>query len=82
MAKPPFKALRLAPVDIESRALPGGGKVIRSRDDLRPYPRNVGEHLRYWASASPSRCFLAERAANGTWRRVTYAVALNAVERI
>ena len=82
MAKPPFKALRLAPVDIESRALPGGGMVIRSRDDLRPYPRNVGEHLRYWASASPSRCFLAERAANGTWRRVTYAEALNAVERI
>jgi feruloyl-CoA synthase len=82
MAKPPFKALSLAPPEIESRTLPGGGLLLRSRCELRPHARVLGEYLRYWASASPSRSFLAERAEDGTWRHVSYAEALDAIERI
>ncbi|HEY0557095.1 MAG TPA: feruloyl-CoA synthase [Thermoanaerobaculia bacterium] len=82
MTKPPFKPLRLGPVDIEVRALPDGGMVLRSRHALRPYPRCVGEMLRHWAQAAPERTFLAERDAEGGWRRVSYRAALDAVERI
>jgi feruloyl-CoA synthase len=82
MVKPPFKPLRLAPAAIEARSLPDGGLVLRSRHELRPYARCVGEHLRHWAGAAPERTFLAERNADGGWRRVGYGAALEAVERI
>ncbi|HEY6335488.1 MAG TPA: AMP-binding protein, partial [Alphaproteobacteria bacterium] len=82
MAKPPFKALSLARPEIESRTLPGGGLLLSTRNELRPHARMLGEYLRYWASASPSRSFLAERAEDGTWRHVSYAEALDTIERI
>src|SRR5258706_2297395 len=82
MVKAPFKPLSLAPVDIETRSLPGGGLVLRSRHELRPYACRLGEFLLHWARAAPDRTFLAERDPEGDWRRVTYSAALDAVERI
>jgi feruloyl-CoA synthase len=82
MDKTPVKSLRLAPVAIETRPLPEGGLVLRSRHELQPYPRCLGEHLRHWAGAAPDRTFLAERDSEGGWRRVPYGAALDAVERI
>src|SRR3954452_21915110 len=55
---------------------------MRSRQELRPYPRCLGELLRHWASAAPDRTFLAEQGGDGGWRRVSYAGALEAVEGI
>src|SRR3954452_7095811 len=55
---------------------------MRSRQELRPYPRCLGELLRHWASAAPDRTFLAEQGGDGGWQRVSYAAALEAVERI
>ncbi|HEV7506760.1 MAG TPA: feruloyl-CoA synthase [Thermoanaerobaculia bacterium] len=82
MTKAPFKPLSLAPVAIETRSLPGGGLVLRSRHELRPYASRLGDLLHHWARAAPDRVFLAERAGEGDWRRVTYGAALGAVERI
>ncbi|HEV7784643.1 MAG TPA: feruloyl-CoA synthase, partial [Thermoanaerobaculia bacterium] len=82
MTKAPFKPLNLAPVAIETRSLPGGGLVLRSRHKLRPYAGRLGELLHHWSRAAPDRTFLAERTGEGDWRRVTYGVALDAVERI
>jgi feruloyl-CoA synthase len=84
-AKPPWKPLALAPAAVEARPLPGGGMVLRSRLELLPYPRCLGEWLRAWAAAAPDRTFLAERAEHGgrgPWRRIGYGAALAAVERI
>jgi feruloyl-CoA synthase len=78
----PSKPLRLAPVAIETRALPDGGLVLRSRQELKPYARSLGELLRHWARAAPGRVFLAEREPAGGWRRLAYGAALDAVERI
>jgi len=80
--KAPFKSLRLAPVDVEARPLPGGGLVMRSRHELRPYPRCVGEFLRRWAAEAPDRTFLAERDTEGGWRRVSFGEALESVEEV
>jgi feruloyl-CoA synthase len=85
MNEAPVKPLRLAPVAIETRPLPDGGLVLRSRHELKPYPRCIGEYLRCWAGAAPDRTFLAEHPPEnpeGDWRRVTYGEALEAVERI
>jgi feruloyl-CoA synthase len=83
---PPLRPLNLAPVAVETRSLPDGSLVLRSRHELRPYPRCLGLFLRHWARAAPDRTFLAERddREEGTdgWRRVTYAAALDAIERI
>jgi feruloyl-CoA synthase len=82
MSRTPVKPLTLAPVDVEAIRLPDGGLLMRSRQELRPYARCLGELLRHWASAAPDRTFLAERGGDGGWRRVSYAAALEAVERI
>jgi feruloyl-CoA synthase len=93
-AKPPWKPLALAPAAVEARPLPGGGMLLRSRLELLPYPRCLGEWLRAWAAAAPDRTFLAERdeaaeraerggrGGHRTWRRLSYGAALAAVERI
>ncbi len=72
----------LAPADVVARALPGGGWVLRSPQELRPYPRSLGAYLAHWSAVAPERTFLAERAAADGWRRVSYAAALDAVLRI
>lgn len=41
MDTPPVKPLRLCPVAIETRPLPDGGLILRSRHELRPYPRDA-----------------------------------------
>jgi feruloyl-CoA synthase len=82
MSRTPVKPLTLAPVDVEAPPLPDGGLLMRSRQELRPYARCLGELLRHWASTAPDRTFLAERGGDGGWRRVSYAAALEAVERI
>ncbi|HUI17422.1 MAG TPA: feruloyl-CoA synthase, partial [Alphaproteobacteria bacterium] len=82
MAKPPCKPLHLAPAEIETRRLADGGLVLRSRQELLPYPRSIGELLCRWAAEAGERTFLAERAADGGWRRISYGEALSAVERI
>src|SRR5258708_5908648 len=69
---PPGKPLSLAPVALEMRSLPEGGLVLRSRQELRPYARSLGELLRHWARTAPGRVFLAEREAAEGWRRLTY----------
>jgi feruloyl-CoA synthase len=74
--------LLLAPADVVARALPGGGCVLRSPQELRPYPRSLGEFLAHWATVAPERSFLAERETTGGWRRVSYAAAFDAVRRI
>ncbi|RYE85872.1 MAG: feruloyl-CoA synthase, partial [Myxococcales bacterium] len=52
-------------------------------DSLTPLPpgaRRAGEWLERWARERPDHTFLAERDADGGWRRLTYAGALAAVE--
>jgi feruloyl-CoA synthase len=61
---------------------PDGTLRLKSAQTLQPHARCVGEWLVDWAQRTPQHAFLAERAADGAWRRVTYAEALDAVLRI
>jgi feruloyl-CoA synthase len=68
------------------------GVTVDRRDDgtiyLRPatplgdYPPRITDCLHHWAREAPERVFMAERAASGGWREVTYAQMLQAARRI
>jgi feruloyl-CoA synthase len=81
-AKPPFNHLHFADarVSVEQRA--NGEKILRSPQRLQAYPHQLGVYLRRWAKEKPRALLLAERASDGSWRRVHYAEMLAAVEAL
>jgi feruloyl-CoA synthase len=75
--------VRFAEPAITAAEIPGGGVVLRSREELKPPADHVGEWLTKWAAKAPDRVFVAERTSGlGPWRRVTYAEALAAAEAL
>jgi len=56
--------------------------VLRSAQALGSYPDHLGVHLRRWAAECPDRVFLAERAAQQSWRTVSYRQMLQRVESL
>lgn len=76
------RSLRLAPALVECEERRDGSLVLRSPVQLEPFARSVGDRLAHWAAAEPERTFLAERSADGTWRRVGYREALGAARSL
>ncbi|MWD29600.1 AMP-binding protein [Aquicoccus sp. SCR17] len=66
--------------DIEER--PDGTILMRQQGELGEVPRALPDRLVHWAEAAPDRCFLAERAADGSWRRLSYAQVLDQVRAL
>lgn len=81
-AKPPFNDLRFAEPLVQVERRDCGTIVLRSPQTLRSYPNHLGSHLRRWAAETPDATFLAERAPQGGWRRISYREMLTAVESI
>lgn len=67
-------------VDIERR--PNGEIILRSPTPLPPYLPHPMQWLHQWAAKDPGRCFLAERAGDGSWRRLSYGETLQLAKRI
>jgi feruloyl-CoA synthase len=61
---------------------PDGSIVLRSLRELAAVPRSLGVLLERWGATEPDRLFLAERAASGGWRHLTYGAAAKAAESI
>ncbi|MBC7993710.1 MAG: feruloyl-CoA synthase [Rhizobacter sp.] len=70
---------RLAPPEVLSTALQGGGFILRSPQPLAPHARCVGEWVQHWAEHSPDTPALAERAAGDGWRALSYRALRHAV---
>jgi feruloyl-CoA synthase len=68
-------AALFAPPDIEVERRADGSLVLRSRTPLEPALRSMGAVLERTAREHPATTFLAERAPDGAWRRLTYADA-------
>src|SRR5262245_31669205 len=81
-ADAPLRPARLGPADFLLDRRPDGAIIIRSPHPLEHYPDRLTERLEHWASAAPDRVFLAQRAADGSWRRLTYAQTLAQVRAI
>jgi feruloyl-CoA synthase len=78
----PIRDVDLGPADVVVDARDGGALYVRSPHRLGPYPKDMTEPLEHWAQRSPHRTFLAERGADGAWRRLTFAAARDAARRI
>jgi feruloyl-CoA synthase len=72
----------LAPPRTERIVLPDGAFVLRHPEALQPYARCVGDWLEHWAFTTPDAPLLAERAADGGWRRLSYGQVREQVGRI
>ena len=81
-ANAPLRPVRLGPSDVLVERKPDGTQYLRSPHPLEPYPDKITQRLGQWAKAAPDRVFLAQRAADGSWRKLTYADALSQVRSI
>ena len=81
-ASAPLRPVRLGPSDVLVERKPDGTLYLRSPHPLETYPDKLTLRLQHWAKAAPDRVFLAQRAADGAWRRLSYAEALSQVRSI
>lgn len=59
-----------------------GTIYLRPKLKLADFPVRLTDRLHHWAAVEPSRVFMAERAAGGGWRQITYAQLYDAARRI
>ncbi|MGF0537685.1 feruloyl-CoA synthase [Agrobacterium sp. ES01] len=52
-----------------------GTVVIWRKDPIGPYPDKLNERFAHWAKTVPDRPWMAERADDGNWRKISYADA-------
>ena len=74
--------VRFAPVGVDRADTPDGGFILRSRTKLEDYPSTLCHIVEHQAVAAADRDFLAERADDGTWRRVTYRAFRDAARAV
>jgi feruloyl-CoA synthase len=82
MTDAPRITLDMAPAEVVVRDFGDGAMLLTSPQELGAYPRQVSVPLRHWAKTAPDRTFLAERNAEGGWRRVSFAEAARAADAI
>ena len=75
------RKLRLAEPAITAERR-SGALYLRSSHTLGTYPRTMTERLDYWAARAPERVFLAQRAPDGSWLRLTYGEARRRARRV
>ncbi len=78
----PLAEIDLAPPAVIAERRPDGSLLLRSPTPLADWARSIPDLLHQRARDSGERVFLAERTANGSWRRITYAETAHAVRRI
>ncbi|WP_163264145.1 feruloyl-CoA synthase [Chelativorans alearense] len=78
----PFRPVRCWAPEVEVRHGPGGVLYLEQKAPLPPYPERIADMLVHWAARAPDRTVLAERGADGNWRRLSYAKALAHARRL
>ncbi|MFA6264446.1 MAG: feruloyl-CoA synthase [Pseudolabrys sp.] len=78
----PLRSVRLGALDAVVDRRPDGTIYIRTAQPLDDYHNTIAEPLEHWAKAAPDRVFLAQRDADGNWRKLTYAEVFDTVKRI
>jgi feruloyl-CoA synthase len=77
-----FRDVRFWSADVIVERKNDGVIYMRSVQSLGAYPAKITERLEYWATHASERVFLAQRDAEGDWRKVTYSEALQRVRDI
>ncbi len=68
--------------DVLVRHRADGTFYVEQRQPLPPYPDRITEPLLEWARKVPDRTLYAERAPDGSWRRLTFAEAVEAARSL
>ncbi|PJI39094.1 feruloyl-CoA synthase [Ferrovibrio sp.] len=69
----PHRQVNYGRAETELTWLQDGTILMRSPEALEAYPDRLTEKIDHWAKAAPERTFMAQRAPNGSWRRLSYA---------
>jgi feruloyl-CoA synthase len=72
----------LSPARVLREDLQDGSFVLRHPEPLQPHARCIGDWLEHWAARTPDALFLAERDAQGGWRKLDYRTVRVQVGRI
>ncbi|GKQ53326.1 feruloyl-CoA synthase [Bradyrhizobium sp. Ce-3] len=78
----PLRPISFGNPDVTVERRDDGTIYLRPKLKLADFPLRLTDRLHHWAEAEPSRVFMAERAAGGGWRQISYAQLLEAVRRI
>jgi feruloyl-CoA synthase len=78
----PLRAVRLGRPDALLDRRPEGVIHIRAAQSLGRYHDNLSQPLECWAKTAPDRVFLAQRDAQGQWRKLSYAQVISDAKRI
>ena len=71
-----LRDVRLGSLDVAVERRPDGIVYLRNKHPLGGYAARITDPLIYWASVAPQRVFMAERGADGVWRKLTYGETL------
>ncbi|MGH8631871.1 MAG: feruloyl-CoA synthase, partial [Burkholderiales bacterium] len=77
-----LRRIALGPSDAIFQRREGGSILIRSPHSLGRYPDRLTERLVHWSQVALKRVFIAQRAAGGEWRSLTYAQTLARVRAL
>ena len=69
----PHRQVNYGRAETELTRLQDGTILMRSPEALEAYPDKLTEKIDHWAKAAPERTFMAQRAPDGNWRRLSYA---------
>ncbi len=78
----PLRPVALAKSAVAVTRLSDGGMLLKSKDPLLDYDRQIGVWLRGWAKQRPDQVFLGERDDSGGWRTITYSETRTACDAI
>jgi feruloyl-CoA synthase len=67
---------------VDIKRLDDGSTILTPKTALSAYPERVTDALEHWAGLAPDRLFVAQRAADGQWRGVTYGQTLRRVRSL
>ncbi|MGY3485485.1 feruloyl-CoA synthase [Bradyrhizobium sp. USDA 4011] len=78
----PLRPISFGNPDVTVERRDDGTIYLRPKLKLADFPARLTDRLHHWANAEPNRVFMAERAAGGGWRQITYAQLLEVTRRI
>src|SRR5690606_6949268 len=71
----PIRPVRLGNMAAAADRRADGTTLIRSVEQLAPYPRSIVDALEDWAGRTPDQVLIADRLGDG-WRKLTFAEVL------
>ena len=80
--RPPVRQIPLGPREVRLSRRAGGGFVLSSPYPLQSYPSRLTERLAHWARMRSEQTWIAQREADGKWRKLSYAEGFERVRAL